>query len=126
MNENETQIRPMQQDERARVVELMKRSFPRSQHLFFSLTPDVLVADRAGVVLGAVVKERPMLLVMVTPDLVGKGLHAGNIVKEAAAVMGGGGGGRPEIAQAGGRQADKLEEALRAAVALATQQATGA
>ncbi|MSQ21861.1 MAG: alanine--tRNA ligase [Dehalococcoidia bacterium] len=84
--------------------------------------------DKLGsgvVVLGAVVKERPTLLVMVTKDLVARGLHAGNVVKEAAKVMGGGGGGRPEMAQAGGRQADKLDDALRAAVAMVAQQAKG-
>ncbi len=80
----------------------------------------------SGVVgLGAVVNDRPTLLVMVTKDLVSRGLHAGNAVKEAAKVMGGGGGGRPEMAQAGGRQADKLEEALRAAVEIVARQAKG-
>ena len=75
--------------------------------------------DKLGsgaVALGAVINERPTLLIMATNDLVERGLHAGNAVKEAAKVMGGGGGGRPEMAQAGGRQPEKLEEALRAAV----------
>ena len=84
--------------------------------------------DKLGsgvVVLGAVVRERPTLLVMVTPDLVSKGLHAGNAVKEAAKVMGGGGGGRPEMAQAGGRQVDKLEEAVDTAVEVVSQQWAG-
>ena len=75
--------------------------------------------DKLGsgaVALGAVVNERPTLLIMATNDLVERGLHAGNAVKEAAAVMGGGGGGRPEMAQAGGRQPEKLEDALRTAV----------
>ena len=84
--------------------------------------------DKLGsgvVVLGAVVRERPTLLVMVTRDMVGRGVHAGNAVKEAAKVMGGGGGGRPEIAQAGGRQADKLEEALRLAVEVVARQVGG-
>ena len=75
--------------------------------------------DKLGsgaVALGAVINDRPTLLIMATNDLVKRGLHAGNAVKEAATVMGGGGGGRPEMAQAGGRQPEKLEEALRAAV----------
>ena len=75
--------------------------------------------DKMGsgaVALGAVINERPTLLIMVTNDLVERGLHAGNAVKEAAAVMGGGGGGRPDMAQAGGRQPEKLDDALRAAV----------
>ena len=83
--------------------------------------------DKLGsgaVALGAVVNERPTLLIMATNDLVKRGLHAGNAVKEAAAVMGGGGGGRPEMAQAGGRQPEKLEEALRAAVDILGRQVT--
>ena len=83
--------------------------------------------DKLGsgaVALGAVVNERPTLLIMATNDLVKRGLHAGNAVKEAATVMGGGGGGRPEMAQAGGRQPEKLEEALRAAVDIMGRQVT--
>ena len=66
-----------------------------------------------ALVLGAVIDGNPILISMVTSDLVDRGLHAGNIVRDAARVMGGGGGGRPEMAQAGGRHADKLEEALQ-------------
>ncbi len=71
--------------------------------------------DKLGsvvVALGAVVEGRPMLVTMVTPDLVERGLHAGNIARDTAKVMGGGGGGRPEMAQAGGKQPEKLDEAL--------------
>lgn len=84
--------------------------------------------DKLGsgvVVLGAVVRERPTLLVMVTTDLVGRGLHAGNVVKEAAKVMGGGGGGRPEMAQAGGRRVDKLDAALSTALDVVARQWAG-
>ena len=70
------------------------------------------------IVLGAVVDGNPLLISMVTPDLVARGLHAGNIVRDTAKVVGGGGGGRPEMAQAGGRQANKLDEALRGVVGL--------
>jgi alanyl-tRNA synthetase len=65
------------------------------------------------VVLGAVIDERPSFLAMVTPDLVAGGLHAGEIVKAVAQVAGGGGGGRPEMAQAGGKDRDKLDQALQ-------------
>jgi alanyl-tRNA synthetase len=71
---------------------------------------------KSGVVaLGAVLEGRPTMLIMATADIVAQGFHAGNVVKEAAKVMGGGGGGRPEMAQAGGRDAGKLRDALRAA-----------
>jgi alanyl-tRNA synthetase len=66
----------------------------------------------AVICLGAVVNGNPLMVTMVTSDLVGRGLHAGNMVRDAARIMGGGGGGQPEMAQAGGRQADKLEDAL--------------
>ena len=66
------------------------------------------------IVLGSVSNGRPSLMAMVTKDLVDAGLHAGNIVKEAAQIMGGGGGGRPDMAQAGGRDPDKLDDALQA------------
>ncbi|MFQ6028834.1 MAG: DHHA1 domain-containing protein [Dehalococcoidia bacterium] len=77
--------------------------------------------DSAVLVLGAVVNGNPMLVTMVTPDLVSRGLHAGNIARDTAKVMGGGGGGQPEMAQAGGRQANKLEEALRGVPELVRQ-----
>ncbi|HLF05060.1 MAG TPA: alanine--tRNA ligase-related protein [Dehalococcoidia bacterium] len=76
---------------------------------------DFLRAKLSSVVLvlGAVVEGNPILISMVTPDLVAQGLHAGNIARDTAKVMGGGGGGRPELAQAGGKQAGKLDEALQ-------------
>ncbi|MBI2857761.1 MAG: alanine--tRNA ligase [Chloroflexi bacterium] len=67
----------------------------------------------AVVALGAVVDERPLFLVMVTPDLIPRGLNAGEIARKVAQVAGGGGGGRPEMAQAGGKDKDKLEDALK-------------
>jgi alanyl-tRNA synthetase len=55
------------------------------------------------------------LICYVTPDLVKQGKHAGKIVGELAKLCGGGGGGRPDLAQAGGKQPEKLAEALAAA-----------
>jgi alanyl-tRNA synthetase len=66
----------------------------------------------AVVVLGAVIGDKPQLLSVVTADLVKQGYHAGNLVKALAQVVGGGGGGRPDMAQAGGRDVAKLDEAL--------------
>ena len=72
--------------------------------------------DKLGsgvVVLGAVVNDRPMLVAMVTRDLIeSNGLNASDIARGAARVVGGGGGGRPDVAQAGGRDASKLDDAL--------------
>jgi alanyl-tRNA synthetase len=71
---------------------------------------------RSGVmVLGSVADDRPQLVAAVTDDLTKKGLHAGNLIKTVAAVVGGGGGGRPNMAQAGGKDASKLPEALETA-----------
>lgn len=64
------------------------------------------------IVLGAIIEGRPAFLSMVTPDLVKKGYHAGNIVKQVAMITGGGGGGRPEMAHAGGKDPAKMEEAI--------------
>jgi alanyl-tRNA synthetase len=71
--------------------------------------------DRAAIVLASAVQERVALVVSVAPELVERGVKAGAIVKAAAAVVGGGGGGRDTLAQAGGRDVAKLEEALAAA-----------
>jgi len=67
----------------------------------------------AVVVLGTVHEGRPAFLAAVTPDLVARGYNAGDIVKQVANVTGGGGGGKATLAQAGGRNKEKLDEALR-------------
>ncbi len=64
------------------------------------------------ITLGALAEGSPILVTMVTSDLVERGLNAGTIARDAAKLMGGGGGGRPEMAQAGGRHPDKLDDAL--------------
>ncbi|HEU5117113.1 MAG TPA: DHHA1 domain-containing protein, partial [Isosphaeraceae bacterium] len=53
-----------------------------------------------------------------TPDLVERGLHAGNWLKEVAPVVGGGGGGRPDFAQAGGKNPAKIPDAVEKAVSV--------
>ncbi|MHB1042417.1 MAG: alanine--tRNA ligase [Eubacteriales bacterium] len=52
------------------------------------------------------------LVAAVSSDLVARGLHAGRLVKELAPLVGGGGGGKPEMAQAGGKDPSRLQEAL--------------
>jgi alanyl-tRNA synthetase len=55
------------------------------------------------------------LVALVSKDAVAQGLSAGAIIREAAPVVGGGGGGRDDMAQAGGRDPSKLDEALASA-----------
>ena len=66
------------------------------------------------IVLGAVMEGKPRLVAAVTSDLVERGLHAGKLINTLARIVGGGGGGQPSIAQAGGRDASKLKEAVEA------------
>jgi alanyl-tRNA synthetase len=67
----------------------------------------------SGVVVVATIQEnRPMIVACVTDDLVARGLHAGQLVKFLAGFVGGGGGGRPNMAQAGGKDPEKLELAM--------------
>ena len=66
-----------------------------------------------GVVVLASVKDgKVSLLAMVTDGAQKRGAHAGNLIKAAAAIVGGGGGGRPNMAQAGGKNPDKVPEAV--------------
>ncbi len=69
----------------------------------------------AAVVLGAVADGKVHLVATVAPALVERGVKAGAIVRVAAEVTGGGGGGRDTMARAGGRDPDKLPEAIAAA-----------
>jgi len=78
-----------------------------------------LVADEltrvvgSGVVVLASVTDGSVLFASgVSPDLVKRGVHAGTLIRGVAAVAGGGGGGRPELAQAGGKDPSRVDEAL--------------
>ena len=66
----------------------------------------------AVVAVGAVIDEKPMLVAAVTDDVIARGVKAGDLVRDAARIMGGGGGGRSNMAQAGGKDAGKLADAL--------------
>ena len=68
--------------------------------------------DSGVIVLASVTDGKITFLVMVTKDLIAKGILAGNIVREVAKITGGNGGGRPNIAQAGGKDVSKLQEAF--------------
>jgi alanyl-tRNA synthetase len=76
------------------------------------------VRDRLGeaaVVLGSADDGKVALVALMSPGATARGLSAETIVREAAALVGGGGGGRDDAAQAGGRDPEKLDEALAAA-----------
>ena len=68
------------------------------------------------VVLAAALDGKVSLVAMATDEAVKKGAHAGNLIKEIASVVGGGGGGRPNMAQAGGKDASKIDDAIAKAV----------
>ncbi len=77
--------------------------------------------DKVGsgtAVLGTVSKDKPIIIAVATPDVIQRGVKAGNLVREVAKMVGGGGGGRPDMAQAGGKDASKLGEALAAVPSL--------
>jgi alanyl-tRNA synthetase len=71
-----------------------------------------------AVMLASAVDGKVNLIAALTPDLIARGLNAGQWLKEVAPVVGGGGGGRPDLAQAGGKQPDKVPDALAKAVSV--------
>jgi alanyl-tRNA synthetase len=73
------------------------------------------LSSGAAIVLGAMIGGKPTLVYRLTPDLAERGLHAGRLVKSLAEIIGGGGGGTATMGQAGGRNADKLSDALDSA-----------
>ncbi|MBN3556261.1 alanine--tRNA ligase [Fictibacillus nanhaiensis] len=84
-----------------------------------SIVDDLKNKLQSGVViLGAENGGKVNIVAGVTKDLVTKGYHAGNLVKEVAVRCGGGGGGRPDMAQAGGKDPEKLQEGIDSAVEL--------
>ena len=70
------------------------------------------VTENLFVVIGSVFENKPMLTVMISDDLVKNGLHAGQLVREAAKLIQGGGGGQPHFATAGGKNTDGLSAAV--------------
>jgi alanyl-tRNA synthetase len=114
---------PVQADESFEVVEIdgVRAVFEIKQVPNPKALPDIAdrfknkLGDPAVVVLGAPGEGRATLLVAATPGAIERGVKAGAVVKVAAAAVGGGGGGRDNMAQAGGRDPDKLPDALAAA-----------
>src|SRR5204862_8230229 len=73
---------------------------------------------KSGVVVLASANDgKVQIVVSVTPDLVGR-VKAGQVVKEIAPIVGGAGGGRPDFAEAGGKQPERIDEMLAASEAV--------
>jgi alanyl-tRNA synthetase len=68
--------------------------------------------DQGVGVIGASLSGKASLIAVVTDDLISRGVHAGNIVRDVAKVVGGGGGGKPHLAQAGGKDPERIPDAL--------------
>lgn len=87
-------------------------------------TADMLIkSDKdMAIVLGTAQDGRVTLIAAISPNLVKRGFHAGNISKEIAKLVGGGGGGRPDMSQAGGQQVERLDEAISFASELLSKQ----
>jgi alanyl-tRNA synthetase len=66
------------------------------------------------VVLATVYDDKPCFIGMATPDLVSRGIHSGKLIKRVSEIAGGSGGGKPEMAQAGAKYKEKIDEALQA------------
>lgn len=70
--------------------------------------------NSCAIILASETDGKVLFVSSVTKDLIAKGIQAGNLVKAAAQVAGGGGGGRPDFAQAGGKNPEKIDEAILA------------
>jgi alanyl-tRNA synthetase len=66
------------------------------------------------VVLASEHEGKPGIIIMVTPDLVNKGIKANELIRDIAKFIGGSGGGKADMAQAGGKNSDKIDEAIQA------------
>ena len=77
------------------------------------------------VFLAAEAGDKVLFIAMASKDAVAAGAHSGNIIREAAKICGGGGGGRPDMAQAGGKDASKIADALSKASEVLASQVNG-
>ena len=87
-------------DELRQLIDVMRRKSPQKLAVLLATAADGKVHLAAGL----------------TPDLVAAGLSAGNWIKQVAPVVGGGGGGKPDLAQAGGKNPEKIPAALETAL----------
>jgi len=104
-------------------AKVMVQSYPDAEAAALrALADDVRgMSGRFVLVAAGAAGGRASLLVAASRDLVGEGFDAAALIREVAPLIGGGGGGRPELAQAGGGDPTRLEEALREAGRLALE-----
>ena len=95
-------------------VRLITRSFEDTDIEQLRNISDAVKADNDNIVMvfAAVNDTKVTFIVSVTEDLVGKGYHAGKLIKEIAAAAGGGGGGKANMAQAGAKDPSKIGAAF--------------
>jgi alanyl-tRNA synthetase len=108
-------------------VSVLSVDVPASNMDALRHTGDIL-REKLGsgvIVLAGIWDGKPNFLAMVTPDLVNRGLNAGEIVKKVAQATGGSGGGRPQLGQGGGKDTGKLEEALKLVARLVEEKVQG-
>ncbi len=100
--------------ERIGDISVMVGSIPNADGETLRSLADRFRAEyRPGVmVIGSAPGGRPVFITAVSQDLVARGLHAGELAKSVAAAVGGSGGGKATLAQAGGKDAERLPEAL--------------
>jgi len=65
------------------------------------------------VAIGSIADEKPVIVISISDDLIARGLSADELARGAALLLGGGGGGRPNLAQAGGTDPNRLSDALQ-------------
>ena len=104
-------------------VRLITRKFEDTDIEQLRNISDAVKEKESGIamVFAAVNEGKVTFITSLTEDLVGKGLHAGKIIKEVAAVAGGGGGGKANMAQAGAKDASKIDAAFAKAEELIAQ-----
>jgi alanyl-tRNA synthetase len=102
------------QAETVKDISLLTAEVPQTSLDNLRIMIDIILdkLPHAIVVLGTVSGDKPLFMAAVSSDLITKGFHAGDIVKKVAQVTGGSGGGKPRLAQAGGKDKDKIGEAL--------------
>ena len=105
-------------------VRLVAASVPGADHEGLSALADKITdkLESSVVVLGSAGEGNVSLVCKATASAVDKGAHAGSLVKAVAQACGGGGGGRPNFAKAGGKEPEKLDDALGVAVQTLTAQ----